>query len=144
MSEPKHRPRPYDVLFPDETAAERQRVAAERVALRRRFPREPQEDLLGFIEGHARGLADWQRDVISIVRSEQSYFLPQMRTRILNEGAAVLAHQEICQRLFLPADRYWEYEQLNAGVIQPHPAASIPTTSASHSARSHAHHHRSR
>jgi stage V sporulation protein R len=32
----------------------------------------------------------------------------------------VLCHQEICQRLFLPADRYWEYEQLNSGVVQPH------------------------
>jgi stage V sporulation protein R len=117
--EPEHSARPYDVLFPDEVAAARDRVAAEREAMRRRFPREPQEDLLAFIEAHARGLEDWQRDVISIVRSEQGYFLPQMRTKILNEGAAVLAHQEICQRLFLRADRYWEYEQLNAAVIQP-------------------------
>jgi stage V sporulation protein R len=124
--EPQHGARPYDVLFPDEVASERERVAAEREALRRRFPREPQEDLLGFIEAHARGLEDWQRDVISIVRSEQGYFLPQMRTKILNEGAAVLAHQEICQRLFLRADRYWEYEQLNAAVIQPHPGRVNP------------------
>jgi stage V sporulation protein R len=49
-----------------------------------------------------------------------------MRTKIVNEGAAVLAHQEICHRLFLPADRYWEYEQLNAGVIQPHPGRVNP------------------
>jgi stage V sporulation protein R len=125
-SEPEHHPRPYDVLFPDEVAAEDQRIKAERAALRRRFPREPQEDLLGFIERHARGLEDWQRDVMSIVRSEQSYFLPQMRTQILNEGAAVLTHQEICQRLFLPADRYWEYEQLNAAVTQPHPGRVNP------------------
>jgi stage V sporulation protein R len=120
ISEPEHRPGRYDALFPDEVASDRRRIIAERDALRRRFPREPEQDLLGFIEQHARALEDWQRDVISIVHSEQSYFLPQMRTKILNEGAAVLAHQEICQRLFLPADQYWEYEQLNAGVIQPH------------------------
>lgn len=125
-TEPEHRSRPYDVLFPDEVAADRERVAADRVAMRQRFPREPQEDLLGFIESHARGLEDWQRDVISIVHSEQSYFLPQMRTKVLNEGAAVLAHQEICQRLFLPTDQYWEYEQLNAAVIQPHPGRVNP------------------
>jgi stage V sporulation protein R len=119
-SEPEHRDRPYDVLFPDEVAASREQATAERASLRRRFPREPEEDLLGFIEGHARELEDWQRDVISVVRSEQSYFLPQMRTKILNEGAAVLTHQEICQRLFLPTDRYWEFEQLNALVTQPH------------------------
>jgi stage V sporulation protein R len=126
VSEPEHRPSRYDALFPDEVAIDRKHVAAERAALRRRFPREPQQDLLGFIEHHARALEDWQRDVISIVRSEQSYFLPQMRTKILNEGAAVLAHQEICQRLFLPADQYWEYEQLNAAVIQPHPGQLNP------------------
>jgi stage V sporulation protein R len=119
-AEPEHRQRPFDVLFPDEVAAERARVDTERDGLRRRFPREPEEDLLRFIEAHAHGLQDWQHDVLSIVSSEQSYFLPQMRTKILNEGAAVLAHQEICQRLFLSADRYWEYEQLNAGVVQPH------------------------
>jgi stage V sporulation protein R len=121
VPEPEHRLGRYDALFPEEVAADRERVNAERAGLRRRFPREPQEDLLGFIEHHARALEDWQRDVISIVHSEQSYFLPQLRTKIINEGAAVLAHQEICQRLFLPADQYWEYEQLNAGVLQPQP-----------------------
>jgi stage V sporulation protein R len=125
-SEPERRPGPYDVLFPDEVACEMRDVAVQREALRRRFPREPEGDLLAFIERHARGLEDWQRDVISIVHSEQSYFLPQLRTKILNEGAAVLVHQEICQRLFLPTDRYWEYEQLNASVVQPHPGRVNP------------------
>ena len=125
-AEPERPERPFDVLFPEEVAAEHARVAAERAALRKRFPREPEEDLLRFIERHARGLEDWQRDVISIVRSEQSYFLPQMRTKILNEGAAVLFHQEICHRLFLPSDRYWEFEQLNAVVTQPHPGRVNP------------------
>jgi stage V sporulation protein R len=126
VPEPAARTGPYDTLFPDEAAAERERVDTERAALRRRFPREPEPDLLGFVEQHARTLDDWQRDVISIVRGEQSYFLPQMRTKVLNEGAAVLCHQEICQRLFLPADQYWEYEQLNAGVVQPHAGRPNP------------------
>jgi stage V sporulation protein R len=126
VSEPQHRERPYDILFPAEVAADRERVETDRETLRHRFPREPEEDLLRFIEANAQGLEDWQHDVISIVASEQSYFLPQMRTKILNEGAAVLAHQEICQRLFLSADDYWQYEQLNAGVIQPHPGRVNP------------------
>lgn len=125
-SEPEQRSLPYDILFPAEVTAERERVETEREALRRRFPREPRPDLLRFIEAHAHGLEDWQRDVMSIVASEQSYFLPQIRTKIINEGAAVLAHQEICQRLFLSADQYWEYEQLNANVIQPHPGRVNP------------------
>jgi stage V sporulation protein R len=118
--EPDVRAGPYDALFPDEVDADHRRVRAERTALRARFPREPEQDLLGFIEKHARRLEDWQRDVMSIVQAEQGYFLPQMRTKLLNEGAAVLCHQEIVQRLFLPADRYWEYEALNAGVVAPH------------------------
>jgi stage V sporulation protein R len=126
VSEPEHRELPHDILFPAEVDADRQRVETDRESLRHRFPRQPEEDLLRFIEANAQGLADWQHDVISIVASEQSYFLPQMRTKILNEGAAVLAHQEICQRLFLSADDYWQYEQLNAGVIQPHPGRVNP------------------
>jgi stage V sporulation protein R len=124
--EPEHVPGRYDELFPEEVTAERRRIDEERDALRRRFPREPEQDLLAFIERHARGLEDWQRDVMSIVRSEQSYFLPQLRTKLLNEGAAVLAHQEICQRLPLSDDQYWEYEQLNASVVQPHPGQVNP------------------
>jgi stage V sporulation protein R len=38
----------------------------------------------------------------------------------------VLLHQEVCQRLFLPTDRYLEYEQLNSVVMQPHPARVNP------------------
>jgi stage V sporulation protein R len=124
--EPTQRPRPYDALFPSEVAAEREQVEDERAAQRRRFPREPEQDLLRFIEAHGHGLEDWQHDVMSIVASEQSYFLPQMRTKVINEGAAVLAHQEICQRLFLSADRYWEYERLNASVIAPGPGRVNP------------------
>jgi stage V sporulation protein R len=110
----------YDALFPGDVAAEKRRLAKANEQRRARFPAEPDADLLAFIERHARNLEDWQRDVISIVRSEQAYFLPQMRTKIANEGLAVLCHQEVCQRLFLPTEEYWEYEQLNASVVQPH------------------------
>jgi spore cortex formation protein SpoVR/YcgB (stage V sporulation) len=126
VSAPEESMGPYDALFPAEVAAQRAQAEATRQALRTRFPREPEEDLLGFIERHAHGLEDWQRDIMSIVASEQSYFLPQLRTKIINEGAAVLVHQEICQRMFLSADRYWEYERLNAGVVAPHPGRVNP------------------
>lgn len=116
----QYRAGPYDRLFPAEVASERERLAGEREERRHRVPAQPEPDLLGFIERHARELEDWQRDVISIVRSEQAYFLPQMRTKVANEGLAVLCHQEICQRLFLPTAQYWEYEQLNSSVVRPY------------------------
>jgi stage V sporulation protein R len=54
----------------------------------RRFPEEPEKDLLLFLIRHAPELEDWQRDLISIVRAEMQYFLPQMQTKVMNEGWA--------------------------------------------------------
>ena len=116
---PEHRSRPFDVLFPEEVSADRERVVAERAALRSRFPREPEADLLSFIEANARGLEDWQRDVISIVHTEQSYFLPQMRTKILNEGWASYWHSRIVRDLELSDREYVEFAQMHAAVLAP-------------------------
>ncbi len=55
---------------------------------RKKIPPEPEKDVLGFIMEHAPDLEDWQRDIISIVRAERLYFVPQMQTKIMNEGWA--------------------------------------------------------
>src|SRR5437588_3595013 len=54
----------------------------------RRVPAEPEKDIVGFIMEHSRHLEPWQRDVIGIVREEMLYFVPQMQTKICNEGWA--------------------------------------------------------
>lgn len=54
----------------------------------RKIPEEPQKDLLLFIRDHSRVLEDWQRDIISMIREEMLYFLPQIKTKIINEGWA--------------------------------------------------------
>ncbi len=56
----------------------------------RKFPPEPEKDMLRFLAEHAPDLEDWQRDIIMIVREEMLYFLPQMQTKVLNEGWACL------------------------------------------------------
>jgi stage V sporulation protein R len=53
-----------------------------------KFPAEPEKDLLLFLIHYGPQLEDWQRDLISIVRAEIQYFLPQMQTKIANEGWA--------------------------------------------------------
>src|SRR5215212_118295 len=53
-----------------------------------KFPPEPEKDLLLFLIHYAPQLEDWQRDLISIVRAEMLYFLPQMQTKVMNEGWA--------------------------------------------------------
>ena len=85
----------------------------------RRIPSEPQRDLLGFLLEHATDLEDWQRDVLAIVRQERLYFVPQMRTKVLNEGWASLWHSRILRELDLPSDEYTEFARLHSSVAAP-------------------------
>ncbi|HEY3992732.1 MAG TPA: SpoVR family protein [Ktedonobacteraceae bacterium] len=55
-----------------------------------KFPAEPQKDILLFLSQHAPHLEPWQRDIIEIVRTEMLYFVPQMQTKVMNEGWACL------------------------------------------------------
>jgi stage V sporulation protein R len=57
----------------------------------RRFPPEPEKDILLFMAQHAPNLEDWQRDILMIVREEMIYIVPQMMTKIGNEGWACLS-----------------------------------------------------
>jgi stage V sporulation protein R len=118
---PTFTPQQFDELFPDETAARRDRAERERAEMRVRFPRHPERDILGFLMTHARGLDDWQRDVLGIVREEQRYFAPQMQSKIVHEGMATWTHNAILQRLGLDSADFVEYQRLNASVTQPHP-----------------------
>jgi stage V sporulation protein R len=49
---------------------------------------EPEKDLLWFIAQYSPDLDGWQRDVVSIIRQEMIYFLPQLQTKVMNEGWA--------------------------------------------------------
>lgn len=65
-----------------------------------RFPAEPQENLLYFIEKSAPLLEPWQREVVRIVRKVAQYFYPQRQTQVMNEGWATYWHYTIMNRLF--------------------------------------------
>lgn len=82
-------------------------------------PAEPDRDLLRFIGRHSPVLAEWERDILGIVRAEMLYFFPQMQTKIANEGWATLCHATILHRLALDADEYVDFADLHAGVVQP-------------------------
>ncbi len=91
----RHRTSAYDDLWAlDMSAAAHEEAAAEaerRATLRRRhFPAEPQKDILKFLAEYAPNLEPWQRDLLLIVREEMLYFVPQMRTKVANEGWACL------------------------------------------------------
>ncbi len=60
-----------------------------------RFPEQPEKDLLLFLIRYAPHLQQWQRDIIEIVRSEMLYFVPQMQTKVMNEGWACLTKDSL-------------------------------------------------
>jgi len=65
-----------------------------------RFPREPQENILYFIEKYAPELPVWKREIIRIVRKIAQYFYPQMLTKGENEGFASFVHFYVMNRLY--------------------------------------------
>ncbi|MBZ0334689.1 SpoVR family protein [Marinobacter sp. AL4B] len=65
-----------------------------------RFPSEPQENLLYFIEKNAPLLETWQRELVRIVRKLAQYFYPQRQTQVMNEGWASFWHYTLLHRLY--------------------------------------------
>ena len=47
-----------------------------------------------FIRDHNPDLTDWERDLLTIVDDEAQYFLPQIETKIMNEGWASYWHHK--------------------------------------------------
>jgi spore cortex formation protein SpoVR/YcgB (stage V sporulation) len=55
-----------------------------------RFPAEPQENILYFIEKNAPLLEPWQREVVRIVRKIAQYFYPQRQTQVMTSHTSVV------------------------------------------------------
>ena len=68
--------------------------------LEKRFPAEPEENLLYFIEKNAPLLEPWQREVVRIVRKIGQYFHPQRQTQVMNEGWATFWHYTLLNTLY--------------------------------------------
>ena len=73
---------------------------AEDSAEVKRFPPEPQENILYFIEKNAPLLEPWQREVVRIVRKIAQYFYPQRQTQVMNEGWATFWHHALLNTLY--------------------------------------------
>jgi len=88
---PRLRAKDYMESFinPEEYLEEqRQKIQAEKEK-EKKFPSHPERDVLRFLLDHAP-LERWERDVLEIIREEAVYFIPQMQTKILNEGWACI------------------------------------------------------
>lgn len=110
---------PYDDLWKLDELGRKAEKEPEREERRRRFPEKPEKDVLLFILEHGHHLADWQQDVLSIVRNEMLYFWPQIETKIMNEGWATYWHLRIMRELDLSEAETIEFAKLHSAVVQP-------------------------
>ena len=91
-----------------------------------KIPLEPEENLLQFIAEYNPYLPEWKRDVLRIVDKEAMYFIPQMETKIMNEGWASYWHHKIMNALDLPQGLHLEFLVKHNQVLTPTPGGLNP------------------
>jgi stage V sporulation protein R len=92
----------------------------------RRVPLEPDEDILLFIRDHNPFLAEWEKDLLTVVDEETKYFLPMMETKIMNEGWASYWHKQIVESLALEQGLHLEFIVRHNQVLRPMPGQINP------------------
>jgi stage V sporulation protein R len=108
--------------FLEQKRRERVKQAEDR---RRRFPEEPQRDVLGFLLHHAP-LDGWEVEILQIIRDEALYFAPQGMTKIMNEGWASYWHSRILTERVLRADEFVDYADSYSRVMATSPRRLNP------------------
>ena len=108
---------PYDDLLALDELGKEERKEEPRPV--KRFPEEPEKDVVLFIEEYSPVLEDWQRDIMTMLREEMLYFWPQLETKIMNEGWASYWHVRIMRELDLTEEETIEFAKLNAQVLAP-------------------------
>ena len=105
---PRLRAKDYmeDFINPEEFLEEqKKKIEADREKLKK-HPPEPVQDVLAFLLENAP-LEKWERLILSIIREEGYYFVPQMQTKVLNEGWACVAPDSLVytERGLVPMER---------------------------------------
>lgn len=65
-----------------------------------KYPKQPEENILYFLEKNSPILKEWQREIVRIVRKVAQYFYPQGQTKVINEGCATFVHYEIINKMY--------------------------------------------
>ena len=112
---PKEATSEYDDLWGlDKKARKAEEERSARPGKPPKFPEKPEKDILLFLIQHAPHLQPWQRDLLEIVRAEMLYFVPQMQTKIMNEGWACL----VGSSLVLTERGFMRYDALHEALAQ--------------------------
>ena len=91
-----------------------------------KHPLEPDQNILEFIANNNPNLAEWQKDILYIVDKESQYFIPQIETKIMNEGWASYWHHKILNELHLSEDLHLEFLVRHNQVLRPTPGGINP------------------
>jgi stage V sporulation protein R len=91
-----------------------------------KVPLYPEEDILLFVRDHNPHFSDWEKDLLTIVHEEAQYFIPQLETKIMNEGWASFWHKRILEALNLPQGMRLEFMVRHNQVVSPIPASINP------------------
>ena len=103
---------------------QRQKLEDERQR-RKRFPEQQQKDVMLFLTENAP-LANWQRDILWMIREEAYYFAPQAQTKILNEGWATYWHAKIMTERALNDAEVIDFADHHSGTVAAHPGQINP------------------
>lgn len=83
-----------------------------------KIPIEPCDDVLGFIIKYS-SLEEWEKNILRIVKRETQYFMPQIETKIMNEGWASFWHYNILKELDLDDGLHFEFLKRHNDVVAP-------------------------
>lgn len=89
-------------------------------------PLEPEQNIIEFIANNNPFLSEWEKDILHIVDQEARYFIPQIETKIMNEGWASYWHHKILGELDLPQGLHVEFLVRHNQVLRPTPGGINP------------------
>jgi len=112
-------------INPTSELARQKAAYDEAKAKPKKSPKRPTRDVLLFLMRQAP-LADWQQDILSIIRDESYYFAPQAMTKIMNEGWASYWHSKLMTQHFVEAPEIVHYADQHSGVVHMPPGGFNP------------------
>ncbi len=114
-----------DFINPPSFVAEQRKKMESLANQKRRFPEEPEKDILKFLIHHAP-MQEWQQDVMSIIRDEAMYFAPQGMTKTMNEGWASYWHSKLMTQKIMNDSEIIDFADHHSGTMAMAPQGYNP------------------
>jgi stage V sporulation protein R len=112
-------------INPPEFLEEQKKRMEQEARKSKKNPPAPQKDILAFLLDNAP-LEQWEHDVLSIIRDEAYYFVPQAQTKIMNEGWASFWHSRIMTQKALKDSEIIDFSDHHAGTMAMQPGRINP------------------